>query len=130
MKRIVAVSIVAVLALGLLPGSASAHHRPTVRCSPSGDVCQSTRKVDGIRKLRITLAAKYFSRYRLCVTAPDDVRTCKVFRIHDQGAVYGSSVRWGRAFPRSGPGAYDVRWQSMPDRARVGRLLGFHVPAA
>jgi hypothetical protein len=127
LKRIVIVQLVAVIALGLLPTPAGASHRPTVYCSPSGDVCQSTRKVDGVRRLRITLAAKYFGRYRLCVTAPDDVRTCEEFRIRKRGDTYGSSVRWGRHFPRKGAGAYDVRWQILPGRDRVGRLLGFHV---
>jgi hypothetical protein len=130
MRRIVTVSVVTLLVIGVVATFASAHHRPTAYCSPSGDVCQSTRKADGVRKLRITLAAKYFGRYRLCVIAPDDVRTCEEFRIRKSGEVYGSSVRWSRHFPRSGPGAYDVRWQTLPGRDRVGRLLGFHVPAA
>ena len=128
MKRLFSIAVMATLVVGLLAPAAFGHHRPMVYCSPSGDVCQSTRKVDGVRVLRITLAAKYFSRYRLCVTDPDDVRTCEEFRIRRSGSVYGSSVRWKRHFPRSGPGAYDVRWQILPGRDRVGRLLGFHVP--
>lgn len=128
MKRIAAMSISALLAIGLVPVAAQAHHRPTAYCSPSGDVCQSTRKVDGVRVLRITLAAKYFGRYDLCVTDPDDQRTCERFRIRKRGAAYGSTVRWKNHFPRGGPGAYDVRWR-MLDGQRIGRLLGFHIPS-
>lgn len=117
------------ITLGLLatPVVASAHHRPTTYCSPSGDVCLSTANVHGIRKLRISLAAHYFSRYRLCVTAPDDVVTCREFRVRRHGPVLSSSVRWAARFPPSGHGKYDVRWQSLPGGAQVGRILGFHV---
>ncbi|HSL09827.1 MAG TPA: hypothetical protein VLA82_00730 [Actinomycetota bacterium] len=130
MRRLATISLIATLMIGLLPVAARAHHRPTVFCSPSGDVCQSTRKVDGIRVLRITLAARYFHRYDLCVTDPGGDRTCETFRIRERGSLFGSSVRWKRHFPRSGPGAYEVRWRMLPDRARVGRTLGFHVPPA
>jgi hypothetical protein len=125
--RIVAVSIVTVLAAAMLPSIAIADHRPTVYCSPSGDICQSTRKVDGVRILRITLAAKYFGRYDLCVTDPDDERSCDRFRIRERGAAFGSSVQWRRHFPRGGPGRYEVRWR-MLEGGRIGRLLGFHIP--
>jgi hypothetical protein len=127
MKRIVVVSSLVVLAAALYPATAGARHRPTLYCSPSGDLCQSTRKVDGERRLAITLAARYFRRYDLCVTAPDETRFCKTFRIRKHGPVFGSSIRWKRHFPRKGPGAYEVRWRSLPDRTRVGRELGFHI---
>jgi hypothetical protein len=129
MRRIVVAALLAALVVTLAPAAAEARHRPTLYCSPSGDLCQSTRKVDGERRLRITLAARYFRRYELCVTAPDDTRACKEFRIRKHGPVFGSSIRWKRHFPRKGPGAYDVRWRSLPGRTRVGRVLGFHIPA-
>ena len=128
MRRWATILVITTSVLSAVPVTASAHHRPTVYCSRSGDLCQSTRKVDGVRVLRITLAARYFRRYELCVTDPDDDRSCATFRIHKRGSVFGSSVRWKRHFPRSGPGAYDVRWRMLPDRQRVGRTLGFHVP--
>ena len=117
------------LILGLLatPVVVSAHHRPTTYCSPSGDICQSTTNVRGIRTLRIALAAQYFTRYRLCVTAPDDTVTCRGFRVHRHGSTFSSSVRWAAQFPPSGHGKYEVRWKSMPGATRVGRTLGFHV---
>ena len=121
--------VIVVLAAGVLvaPTGASAHHRPTTYCSPTGDICQSTANVHGERKLRISLAARYFSRYRLCVTAPDDSVTCREFRIRKHGAVFSSTIRWAAQFPPSGHGKYEVRWKSLPGAARVGKVLGFHV---
>ncbi|MFN2588815.1 MAG: hypothetical protein ABR613_11960 [Actinomycetota bacterium] len=119
---LVALATAAVL---LAPLPATAGHRPQEYCSESGDVCQSTRRVDGVRKLRITLAAKYFKRYRLCVKAPDGSTTCKRFRIQKQGAQFGDSVRWRKHFPDAGEGAYTVTWRS--GGSRVGARLGFHV---
>ena len=121
------VSLVLTLGLLAMPAVAGAHHRPTTYCSPSGDICQSTANVHGIRTLRISLAARYFTRYRLCVTAPDDSVTCRGFRVHKRDGVFSSSVRWAAQFPPSGHGKYDVRWKSMPGAVRVGRTLGFHV---
>jgi hypothetical protein len=122
MRRFAVLASLAVLMS--LPIPAGAHHRPNNHCSPSGDVCLSTRKVDGIRWLRIGLAARYFDRYTLCVRAPDGSRECHRFRITDQGATFGSSIRWGRHFPLKGAGAYAVSWST--GGHRVGRILGFH----
>jgi hypothetical protein len=127
MRRIVFLALTFMLMA--LPLRAEARHRPTTYCSPSGDICQSTTKVDGIRWLRIGLAAKYFERYNLCVRAPDDSRVCHRFEIRAQGSTFGSSVRWFRHFPHKGPGPYIVTWWTAGER--VGRILGFHrrVPA-
>lgn len=122
MRRIVLLMLT--VSLLALPRLAEAHHRPTNYCSPSGDICQSTTKVDGIRWLRIGLFAKYFHRYKLCVKAPDDTRVCRVFEIRAQGSTFGSSIRWGRHFPLKGPGPYVVTWWT--GGQRVGHILGFH----
>lgn len=124
MRRSLAVSAIAAAVL-LSPLPAQADHRPQEYCSESGDVCQSVRRDDGVRKLKIVLAEKYFSRYKLCVKAPDDSRTCKAFRIQEQGEQYGDSVRWRKHFPDAGEGAYSVTWKS--GGARVGARLGFHI---
>lgn len=126
MRRIVLLTLTVLLLA--LPRAAEAHHRPNTYCSPTGDICQSTRKVDGIRWLRMGLFAKYFDRYRLCVRAPDDSRACRRFEIRAQGEFFGSSVRWGRHFPIKGPGAYVVTWWTAGHR--VGHILGFHRRAA
>jgi hypothetical protein len=122
MRKILVTAIAGAVLLAPLPAGAS--HRPQSACSESGDVCQSTRKVDGVRKLRITLAAEYFTRYRLCVKAPDGSNTCKGFRIEEQGSQYGDSVTWRKHFPNAGAGEYTVTWKS--GGSRIGRRLGFH----
>ena len=122
MRRIVLLALTLVLVA--LPMKAEAFHRPTSYCSSTGDICQSTTKVNGIRRLRITLFAKYFDRYRLCVRAPDGSRACHGFEIRPQGSNFGSSVRWGLNFPHKGPGAYVVTWWTGGNQ--VGRTLGFH----
>jgi hypothetical protein len=115
----------AIAAVALIVSPASANHRPNSSCSESGDVCISVKKVNGVRKLRITLGAKYFDRYKLCVTTPDDERTCKRFKIGKSGGVYGDSVRWDTHFPDGGSGAYDVVWRKGGYRLG-GKVLGFH----
>jgi hypothetical protein len=121
MRRIVTLTLSVLL---LAPQAAEAHHLPSTYCSPTGDICQSTRKVDGIRLLRISLFAKYFDRYKLCVRAPDGTATCRRFEIRDLGTTFGSSIRWRRQFPNKGPGPYVVTWYS--GGHRVGERLGFH----
>jgi hypothetical protein len=77
-----------------------------------------------VRKLRISLAAKYFDEYVLCVKAPDQSQVCKPFDIEKTGSTYGDSVRWKRKFPNKGPGKYNVNWKS--GGSIVGRA-GFHI---
>ena len=125
MRWIVALGIT--LGLLAMPVAASAHHRPTTYCSPTGDICQSTANVHGIRMLRISLAARYFTRYQLCVTAPGATTTCRVYRVRKHGSIWSSSIKWAAQFPPSGPGKYDVVWKSLPSATKVGRKLGFHV---
>jgi hypothetical protein len=115
----------AVIAALLAPAPVAANHLPQSGCSPSGDVCKSVKKVDGVRKLKITLQAEYFTRYKLCVEAPDGSTTCKRFRIRESGDAYGSTVRWRKHFPHEGEGAYTVTWRA--GGSRLGRRLGFHV---
>jgi hypothetical protein len=122
MRRVVLLTLMMVVVA--LPLRAEASHRPSSYCSPTGDICQSTTKADGIRWLRISLFAKYFSQYKLCVKAPDGSKECHVFQIRDQGMTFGSSVRWGTHFPNKGPGAYTVSW--LTGGQRVGHILGFH----
>ena len=124
MRRIVVVVASAALVVAASP-SARADHKPNTYCSESGDICQSTAKIDGVRKLTVALAAKYFNRYRLCVIPPEGSKTCKTFRIEKQGPIYGDSVRWKKQFPDEGKGAYTVIWK-MTNGDRFGKKLGFH----
>lgn len=105
---------------------AHAHHRPHVYCSESGDLCQATRREDGRRKFGILLAARYFTRFHICVTDPDGFESCVPFRIraYDNGN-FGRVVTRRKYFPYGGKGAYTVRWVVEGDR--IGKVLGFHV---
>jgi hypothetical protein len=70
---------------------------------------------------------KYFSRYRLCVTGPDGLRSCKTFRMRETpSGFYEGKVKWRRHFPDSGPGPYTVVWKHTSG-GRIGMKLGFHV---
>ena len=120
-------TVLAVVAGPTVP--ASADHLPLDACSPSGDVCKSVRRVDGVRRLRIMLAADYFERYRLCVTGPDGSPVCHTYRTRDLGATFGSSIAWRANFPFEGRGDYKVVWKFIGG-GRIGRALGFHVGPA
>lgn len=115
------------IGLSLVPISVGASHLPNSYCSESGDVCASTNKVDGKRLLRISTAAKYFDTYRVCVTAPDDSRTCRNGEMRDGNGdgIWTGRINWSERFPNEGPGAYNVRWTSGDFQTR---RLGFHVP--
>ena len=90
----------------LIPATATARSR---YCSASGDLCYA--RIGSPVKLRISLAAKYFSRYRLCVTGPHGEVDCRRFRVHrlDNG-LYQSTVSWPKHFPYRGKGSYTARW--------------------
>lgn len=122
-----AASLVAVAAPG-----ADAHHRPKSYCSDSGDICQSVRKLDGVRNFRILLGGRYFRRYVLCVSSPLGYDACKTFRIQLlSSSLYGDSVRAGRHFSIRRRGSYTVSWHRVPEYGPptelIGRRLGFHV---
>jgi hypothetical protein len=124
--RVMLASAIGVALMVPIAQNAEAHHRPNSYCSSTGDICQTTAKFNGIRKLKISLAAKYFSHYDLCVVTPDGTRTCHTYDIERQGDFFGDTVRWDTHFPDGGRGPYTVIWK-MTSGDRVGRKLGFHV---
>jgi uncharacterized repeat protein (TIGR01451 family) len=82
-------------------------------CSPSGDVCLGRVRGRGPLRLGLTLAARYFKRYELCVTAPDGTSACRRFRVHrESSGRWGSTVRWRRRFPDRGRGTYKATWST------------------
>ncbi len=100
------------IAMGLMVLSPAVASARESYCSPSGDLCYGVRGDDSPLRLGITLAAKYFTRYRLCVTAPDGSRDCRRFRITKRtNGTFGSVIRWRRHFPYQGPGTYRARWR-------------------
>jgi uncharacterized repeat protein (TIGR01451 family) len=80
-------------------------------CSASGDVCYGRVRGRGPVRLGLTLAARYFKRYMLCVTAPGGSTKCHRFRVHHRNpGTWGSIVRWRSRFPDRGPGTYRATW--------------------
>jgi hypothetical protein len=133
-------SLATLVLFGVLAAPAAAR---TAYCSPSGDVCYRAKDTGAATKLRITTAAHYFTRYRLCVTAPAGARSCKRFRVRRTShGLYDSSIRWASHFPAAGPGTYHASWRSggsalgppvsfkagpsidvKPERVRAGRVV-------
>jgi hypothetical protein len=100
------------LGVGLVTVRPSAAAARSTYCSPSGDLCYAARGKGVHVRLRITLIADFFRRYRLCVTAPDGTRRCKRFRLHRiEHGMFDSTIRWARHFPFRGPGSYRARWR-------------------
>ena len=108
MKRAMTVIAVAASAAAVVPATASAR---STYCSKSGDVCYGVVKNSSPIRLQITTAAKYFSRYRLCITGPDGGRNCHRFRVK-KGAngTYHSTISWPKHYPYRGKGRYKARW--------------------
>jgi hypothetical protein len=106
MKRILIPVAVAAAAAALIPASASAR---STYCSKSGDVCYQAK--GSPIKLKIRTAAKYFSKYRLCITNPHGVRECHRFRVHrTKSGQYSSTISWPKHYEYGGKGAYKARW--------------------
>jgi hypothetical protein len=98
--------ILLVAAALVVPATASAK---STYCSKSGDVCYQAK--GSPIKLKITTAAKYFSRYRLCITNPHGKRECHRFSVHKAaGGTYSSTVSWPKHFTYGGKGTYRARW--------------------
>ena len=95
-------------------------------CSPSGDVCYGIFREAGAYNFRLTLAAKYFSRYRLCVRRLGGGRRCKSFPVKKTGAQWGGKVSWKRNFPQSPGRRYRVTW--LRGTNRLGPPLNFTLP--
>ncbi len=90
----VRIGLLVALAAGLAvagPASSAEQGRIASHCSASGDVCYGIFKGSaGLYRFQLTTAAKYFSRYRICVRPVGRSATCKSFRalaqVHPAGA--------------------------------------------
>jgi hypothetical protein len=103
-----------VIAAGLAiaaPVSAAPSGRIASHCSASGDVCYGIFDDRGVIRFQLTLAARYFTRYRICVRPPRGATTCKSFPVKRVGSQFGGAVRWERNFPVRGTGRYRVTWK-------------------
>jgi len=99
-------------------------------CSSSGDVCFGVIKRSGVIRAEITTAARYFSRYTLCIRPPGTGGAgslrCGSFPVFKQaGSTWGSSVRLARQFPLIEHGICRVTWK-LPS-GPLGPTLRFRI---
>lgn len=118
-RRAVLSGIAVVLAVGAVAGPVGTASARSTYCSPSGDVCYGAFGKGANVKLRLSLFAGYFTRYRLCVKAPGGKTDCRRFSLHRiQHGMYQSTVAWSKHFPFRGPGTYRASWSSSSGRFR------------
>jgi hypothetical protein len=121
--------IVALLAAAVVaaPSAAADQTRVKSYCSKTGDLCYGIFKSGSTYSFRLTLAAKYFQRYRVCVRPLGEQGKCKSFPVKKTGASWGGTVVWQRNFPVRGPRGYRVTWRQ--GTTRLGPPLTFYLPA-
>ena len=103
-------SIVALVLFAVLAAPAAAR---TAYCSGSGDLCYRAKDTGAATKLRITLAAHYFTRYWLLVTTPAGWRRLQAFRVRPHFFARPLHRPFaGEAVPAAGPGTYHASWRS------------------
>jgi len=130
LEGVTRVSLVLVLLLGgslAAAAPAAQARRIASHCSPSGDVCYGIFKDGSLFRFKLTTAARYFSRYRICVRPAGQSATCKSFPVRRMGASWGGNVVWQRNFPARGPRTYLVTWKL--GAQRLGPSLRFTLPA-
>ena len=126
MLRALVAALVAALVGVPSAGAAPAPKRLAAYCSPSGDVCYGAFERGGVVRLQITTAARYFTRYTLCVRPPAGARRCGTFPLFRgaAGSGYGS-VRLA-TFGATGPGVYRATWRI--GSGPLGPTLRFRLP--
>ena len=131
-----------VLILVLTTATSSAAASPATRsktiasyCSSSGDVCYGIFNRSGKVYLRITTAARYFKRYKLCVrllppgSDGSHAQRCGSFPVFRQGgSTWGSSVNYARQYPLTFAGSYRVTWKLAG--GALGPSLRFRLPVS
>jgi hypothetical protein len=127
MRLLLLAAVSAVALAGLGTASARDELRIKSYCSPSGDVCYGVFQSGGKYQFKLTLAARYFSRYRICLLPLGQTKTCKSFPVKKTGAQFGGTVIWQRNFPVRGPRRYKVSW--LQGTRRLGPALSFNLPA-
>ena len=125
-RRSLLLALVAAL-VAAAPSAAADQTRLKSYCSTTGDVCYGIFRTNGQYRFKLTLAAKYFSRYRICVTPGGQKATCKSFPVKKTGAQWGGTVIWQKNYPVHGPQGYRVAWRQ--GAQRLGPPLTFFLPA-
>jgi hypothetical protein len=127
LRKVLLLAVVAGL-VAVPPATPSGKTRVKSYCSESGDVCYGIFR-DGptAYRFRLTLAAKYFARYRVCVRPLGETALCKSFPVRKTGTSWGGTVVWRRNYPVRGPRGYRVTWRQ--GARRLGPSLTFYLPA-
>ena len=102
MRRTLLLALIAALVAGA-PSAAADQTRVKSHCSMTGDVCYGIFKSGSVYSFRLTLAAKYFQRYRICVRPLGEKAKCKSFPVKKTGAAWGGTVVWQRNYPGPRP---------------------------
>jgi hypothetical protein len=126
LRRSLLCALIAAL-VAVAPSAAAEQGRVKSYCSPSGDVCYGIFKSGSVYSFRLTLAARYFQRYRVCVRPLGQQAKCKSFPVKKIGASWGGTVVWNRNYPVRGPRGYRVTWRQGANR--LGPPLTFYLPA-
>ena len=117
--RIALLAAVVVALASAVSSSATNGVRVASHCSPSGDVCYGIfRQVREVYRFELTLAARYFRRYQICVKPDTAGVRCKSFPVGKRGRNFGGTVIWNRYYPNKGTVGYTVTWK------QSGRRLG------
>jgi hypothetical protein len=119
--RRLSVVIVIGLAAFAVAGSAGAASN---YCSPTGDYCTSTQRLDGAVFLRLATFS-FSGTLRICVTDSKAKRVCRAFQLRKRGAMWRVAVRWHRNYPNTGPGRYRVAF--FLGATRLGPVLDFRI---
>jgi hypothetical protein len=136
MRQAIVVVFLGIASSGMAAGAPNAVNERTIAsyCSASGDVCYGVFNRGGKVYLRITTAARYFARYRLCVRllpagAPgaEHAQRCGSFPVFRRGGgTWGSSVNYARQYPITSAGRYRVTWRLGANP--LGPPLHFRLP--
>lgn len=114
---------IAAASLALPAGASPSEQALPKYCSKSGDLCYGIFRKAGVVSFRLTLAAKYFPRYRLCVRKLGKARVCKTFLVRKTGSQWGGNVNFAKNFPHA-RGTYRVTWWQV-SMNRLGPALTF-----
>ena len=110
-RRVVTAVLLLAVASASVATTATARAAGSSFCSASGDVCFGASGGGTATRLRITLAAHFFTHYRLCVRAPGGHVDCRNFSVTPAAhGTWASSVRWASHFPNRGRGHYRATW--------------------
>ena len=102
LRRSLLLALIAAL-VAVAPSAAADQTRVKSYCSPSGDVCYGIFKTGSVYSFRLTLAKKYFSRYRVCVRPLGQQVKCKSFPVKKIRRELGRNRRLAAQLPRQRP---------------------------